>query len=178
MWWGASLEGVSVIYIFFFGFILLFYGGYILLGLFVGWGIVTATTFTLNLMLDHLGSLLKRKQKLTLRPISTETVRLDDPIGVMSVISHRYSQIYFLKDLAFLEVELFGASSPEVTTWFRSAEADSRPEVCGASAGKILLFLSRVRQSSISSKNWNNEQENIWKRGVPQELQSLLARPS
>ncbi|MEN0059607.1 MAG: hypothetical protein AAGB31_12280 [Bdellovibrio sp.] len=164
-----------MIYIFFFGFILLFYGGYILLGAFVGWGIVTAVALVLNAIFERIGSLFRNSKNQIAKVKTTKRVQLDDPIGVMSAVSHRYSDLYFLKSLAFLEVELFGANSAEVTGWFKSAEGDSRPEVCGAYAVKILLFLAHARRCSIEKNQWSDQQEKIWSNGTPWEFQELVS---
>lgn len=106
---------------------------------------------------------------------STRHVRLEDPIGVMSMIAHRYNEPLFLKDLTFLEVQLFGSSSSEVSDWFHTAEEDPRPEVCGAFAGKILLKLARNRQEYIQTDRWSEDLEAIWKKGVPKEFRDLVS---
>lgn len=164
-----------MINIFFLGFILLFWGGYIWIGALVAWGTVTTIALLLNATLVRLGSILRPRIKKVERAKSTKRVRLDDPIGAMSVISHRYNAPMFLKDLAFLEVEIFGKNSAEVIMWFQSAKSDPRPEVCGASAVNIILVLARARQESISQRRWTEQQEKRWASGVPSEFLSLLS---
>lgn len=164
-----------MLYIFFFGFIILFWGGYILLGIFVGWGVVTVVVLFLHGIFDRIGTLFRQPGPRITDARGKARVRLDDPIGMMSVISHRYSDPLFLKDLTFLEVQLFGKSSREVIELFRTAEIDPRAEVCGACAGKMLFKIAHDRKRLMAENRWTSEQALLWEKGTPREFQEVLS---
>lgn len=109
-------------------------------------------------------------------PITSAKVSLDDPIGALCVVAQKYNDILFLKDLAFLEVQLFGRNSSPVIDLFRSAEGDPRPEVCASCANKIFFLLAKLREQKISNGSWTDEQEETWRKGIPKELRSVFSK--
>lgn len=96
-----------MLYLFFFGFIFIFGAGYIFVGGIAIWITATVVVILLNKIF---GLFNFRKQKSEIS-ISKQTANLADPIGAMSIVAQRYNDVLFLKDIAFLEVQLFGRNS-------------------------------------------------------------------
>lgn len=168
-----------ILFLFLMGFILIFGSGYVFGGVLIIWIIASLVALLLAKIANFSKlyfSFKKSKQNNIEAP--TKKVSLNDPIGALSVVALKYNYIGFLKDLVFLELKLFGKNSFEVIELFRSAEADPRPEVCGACANKILLRLAQVRKEKIKNYEWTSELENIWERGTPSELRAVLAEIS
>lgn len=163
------------LFLFLFGFILIFGSGYVFGGALIIWIIASLVALLLAKVANFFNldfSFKKSKQKNIEAP--TKRVNLNDPIGALSVVALKYNYIGFLKDLVFLELQLFGKNSFEVIELFRSAECDQRPEVCGACANKILLRLARARKEKIKDQEWTSTQEDTWERGTPSEWRAVL----
>lgn len=161
--------------LFLFGFILIFGSGYVFGSVLIIWTIASLVALLLAKIANFFNldfSFIKSKKKNI--EVPTKRVNLNDPIGALSVVALKYNYIGFLKDLVFLELQLFGKNSFEVIEIFRSAECDQRPEVCGSCANKILLRLSRVRKEKIKDHEWTSTQENIWERGTPSEWRAVV----
>lgn len=118
-------------------------------------------------------SLIFRRRKKTI--MTTEPANLTDPIGALSLVAQRYNDVIFLKDLLYLEVELFGRASSKSSEFFCQAEKDPRPEVCGACANKILLHIASERRQRIADTQWTEKHETIWIKGTPKEWRSVVA---
>lgn len=125
-------------------------------------------------LLSKILGLFNFKRQKSEAPISAKTANLADPIGAMSIVAQKYNDFHFLKDIAFLEVQLFGRNSNEVIEQFRSAESDPRPEVCGACANKMLLRISQERNIRLNNGRWSHEQEESWERGTPREWRLVI----
>lgn len=165
------------LFLFFIGFILIFGSGYVFGGALIIWIIASLVVLLLAKISNFFNldfSFKKWKKKNIEPPTPVKRANLNDPIGALSVVVLKYNYIGFLKDLVFLELQLFGNNSFEVINFIRSAEADPRPEVCGASASKILMKLTQTRQEKIRNHEWTSRQENIWGRGVPSEWRAVV----
>jgi len=163
------------LFLFFIGFILIFGSGYVFGGALILWIVASLITLLIAKVANFFNldfSLKKWKNKNVEAP--TKRANLNDPIGALSVVVLKYNYIGFLKDLVFLELQLFGTNSHEVIEFFRSAEEDPRPEVCGACASKILMKLTQVRREKIKNDEWTARQENIWELGTPSEWRAVL----
>lgn len=163
------------LFLFLFGFILIFGSGYVFGSVLIIWIIASLVALLLAKIANFFNldfSFIKSKKKNSEPP--TKRVNLNDPIGALSVVALKYNYVGFLKDLVFLERQLFEKNSFEVIELFRSAETDPRPEVCGACANKILLRLAQVRKEKIENHEWTSTQENIWERGTPTEWRAVL----
>lgn len=117
----------------------------------------------------------KWKNKNIETPTPIKRVNLNDPIGALSVVALKYNYIGFLKDLVFLELQLFGKNSYEVIDFFHSAEGDPSPEVCASCANKILLSLADSREHEISNNLWAEEQELKWVCSTPREWRDAFS---
>lgn len=164
----------------FFGFIALFFLGNLFFmataGLTIAGGVLVFLQSILTAIVDHVlypfSLLFRRKPKAI---ITTEQANLTDPIGALSLVAQRYNDVAFLKDLLYLEVELFGRASQKSSEFFYQAEKDPRPEVCGACANKILLHIASERRQKIKDTRWTEKHETIWMKGTPKEWRSVVA---
>lgn len=163
------------LFLFLFGFILIFGSGYVFGSVLIIWIIASLVALLLAKIANFFNldfSFIKSKKKNI--EVPTSRVNLNDPVGALSVVALKYNYIGFLKDLVFLELQLFGKNSFEVIELFRSAEADPRPEVCGASANKILMKIAQTRRDKIENHGWTADLESIWERGTPSEWRAVL----